>query len=319
MYFRISGTGSYLPPKVLTNDDLSGMVDTNDEWIMQRVGISERHVSETESAADMAVKAAEEALRNSGTAAEEIGLIIAATISGDGVCPTVAGWVEKMIGAHCPSFDISSACSGFIFALETAAGFFARGVKKALVIGAERISKLVDWTDRSTCVIFGDGAGAVVLEACGEEEGMLSSVVRTEGGSDVIEIPLPEGLSPFYAKEAKKQGIFMEGQATFKFAVNAFVQDINRVCGDAGAAVTDLDWIVPHQANIRIVQMAAKKLGLPMEKLYTNIEKVGNLSAASVPCALDWLNRTGALKRGDLVALAAFGGGLSSGAVLFRW
>lgn len=319
MYFKIGGTGSYLPEKILTNDDLSQMVETNDEWIMQRVGISTRHVSVNESAADMAVKAAEAALENSGTKADEIELIIAATISGDGVCPTVAGWVEKMIGAHCPAFDISSACSGFVFALETAAGFFARGVKKALVIGAERISKLIDWTDRSTCVIFGDGAGAAVLEACGEEEGVVSSVIHTEGGNDVINIPLPRGLSPFYTKEEEKLGIMMEGQMTFKFAVNAFVHDITEVCEKAGITAADLDWVVPHQANMRIVQMAAKKLGLPMEKMFTNIEQVGNMSAASVPCALDWLNRSGKLKRGDKIALAAFGGGLSSGAVLLNW
>ncbi len=320
MYFRISGTGSYLPEKILTNDDLSQMVDTNDEWIVQRVGISRRHVSVNESAADMAVKAAEAALENSGVKAEELDLIIAATISNDGVCPTVAGWVEKMLGANCPAFDVSSACSGFIFALDTAAGFFARGgVKKALVLGAERISKLVDWTDRSTCVIFGDGAGAAVLESCGEDEGFMTSVLHTQGGDDVIDIPLHPGLSPFYEKEEPKLGIKMEGQATFKFAVNSFVHDVTDVCTRCGITPADLDWLVPHQANIRIIQMAAKKLGLPTEKLYTNIAEVGNISAASVPCALDWLNRSGKLKRGDKIALAAFGGGLSSGAVFMQW
>jgi len=181
------------------------------------------------------------------------------------------------------------------------------------------MSKLIDWTDRSTCVIFGDGAGAAVLEACAEDEGVLASFITTEGGNDVIDIPQQNGISPFYIKEQKTPKVMMDGQATFKFAVNSFVHDINTVCEKAGIAASSLDWIVPHQANIRIIQMAAKKLGLPVEKLYTNITKVGNMSAASVPCALDWLNRSGELKRGDKIALAAFGGGLSSGAILLNW
>lgn len=319
MHFKITGTGSYLPEKILTNDDLSAMVETSDEWITQRVGISERHVSTHESAADMAIEAAKAALLSSGTDPQELELVIAATLSGDTVCPTVAGWVGKALNVTCPAFDLNSACSGFVFALETAAGFFARGVKKALVIGTERLSKLVDWTDRSTCVIFGDGAGAAVLEACGEDEGMLASVLHTMGGDDVINIFDFPGISPFYEIKERKLGIKMEGQATFKFAVNAFTHDITEACARAGIAVEDLDWVIPHQANLRILSMAAKKLGLPQEKVYTNLSKVGNMGAASVPCALDWIRREGKLKPGDKVAIAAFGGGLSDGAIVFRW
>ncbi|MDD6214284.1 MAG: ketoacyl-ACP synthase III [Firmicutes bacterium] len=317
MSFKIIGTGSCLPEKIVTNDDLANMVETSDEWIVQRVGVKQRHVAVSETAADLALGAALSALENSGTKPDELDLIIAATISGDDICPTVAGSVQSRLGASCPAFDISSACSGFIFALDTAAGFFARGmVKKALVIGAERISKLIDWSDRSTCVIFGDGAGAAVLESGG---GYLNSKLVTKGGDDVIHIPSSHGSSPFFKKELLSPFIFMNGQETFKFAVNTMTCDIKDVVSGAGMTLDDVAYIVPHQANIRIIQFASKKLKQPKEKFFTNLDKYGNTSSASVPIALDELNRSGKLNRGDIIVLSAFGGGLSSGTCLIRW
>ena len=234
MSFKIIGTGSYFPEKVLTNDDLANMVDTSDEWITQRVGVKERHISVNESAADMGFIAAQRALEMSGTSVEELDLIIAASITGDTICPTVAGSVQAKLGAKCPAFDVNSACSGFMFALETAAGFFARGtVKKALVIGAERMSKLVDWTDRNTCVIFGDGAGAAVLEP---GDGYAASKIMTYGEDTVIKITSGTNNSPFYEKEMELCRIHMDGQETFKFAVNAIADGIKEMAETASSS-----------------------------------------------------------------------------------
>ena len=317
MSFRIIGTGSAVPSKTVTNEDLSGRMETSDEWIRTRVGVAERRIATTESTADLAYEAAVKALEMSGISADSLDLIVAATITPDRVCPTTAGTVQARLGASCPAFDISSACSGFLFALETAAGFFARGnTKRALVIGAERISKIIDCTDRSTAVIFGDGAGAAVLEA---GDACLCSELCTMGGDDVIRIPAFGGTSPFTEIEKENPVIFMEGQETFKFAVGAFVDHIRSMADKAGIAVGDIDHIVPHQANERIIRMAARRLKLPDEKFVMNIDRYGNTAAASVPIALDELNRSGKLKSGDLVAMVAFGGGLSSAGCLLRW
>lgn len=320
MGFRILGTGSALPEKILTNDDLSSIVETNDEWIMTRVGVRQRHIAVTESTADLAYEAAVKALDMSGLTPADVDLILCATITPDRVCPTVAGSVQARLGANCPAFDINSACSGFLFALDTAAGFFARGgIRNAIVIGAERISKIIDWTDRSTCVIFGDGAGAAVLGQC-EENRYLCSELVTKGGEDVIKIPAYAGTSIFAdTSDADKPVVFMEGQETFKFAVNALTGHIRSMCEKIGVQVTDIDHIVPHQANIRIISMAARKLGLPMDKFTVNIETTGNTAAASVPIALDEANRAGKLKRDSLIAMTAFGGGLSSAGCVIRW
>lgn len=317
MSFRIIGTGSYLPELSVSNDDIAKMVETSDEWITQRVGVRTRRISQNESAGDMGFLAAQKALEMSGTKPEELDLIVAASISNDTVCPTVAGTVQKKLGASCPAFDINSACSGFIFALDVAAGYFARGkAKKALVLGAERISKYVDWTDRNTCVIFGDGAGAAVLEA---GDGYIESKISTEGDEDIIKIPSGMCESPFYNKEVKPPYMFMNGQQTFKFAVNAMTEGITEVAEKARVSLGDLKYIVPHQANIRIIQYASKRLDIPMEKFFVNIDKYGNTSAASVPIALDELNRSGKLSCGDLIALTAFGGGLSSACCIIKW
>ncbi len=317
MSFRIIGTGSAVPSKILTNDDLSGMMETNDEWIRTRVGVSERRIATTETTSGLAYEAAKRAIDMSGVSPDSIDLILAATISADRVCPTTAGTVQEKLGITCPAFDLNSACSGFLFALETAAGFFARGtVKRVLVIGAERISKIIDWTDRSTAVIFGDGAGAAVLEA---GDAYLCSDIRTYGGDSVIKIPAYAGTSPFTEIEAEPPTVFMEGQETFKFAVNEFVTHITNMAEKRGITPADIDHIVPHQANERIIRMAARRLKLPEEKFVMNIDRFGNTAAASVPIALDELARSGKVKPGDLVAMVAFGGGLSSAGCLVRW
>lgn len=317
MSIKIIGTGAYMPERIVTNDDIAKIVDTSDEWIMQRVGVRERHISETETAADMAVKAAKEAMENANLMPQDIDLIVAATISGETLAPTVAGFVQKEIGAVCPAFDINSACSGFLFALDTAVSFIERGgIRNALVIGAERLSKLVDWSDRSTCVIFGDGAGAVAVTG---GDGYLSSKLFTDGGADVIEIPSFGGSSPFYINDLKHPYIFMNGQETFKFAVNRIVGDIKDVTEKAGLSLDDIDFIVPHQANIRIIEFASKRLKIPMEKFAVNIDKYGNTSSASVAIALDGLRKSGRLKKGDKIAMCAFGGGLSSAACIIEW
>ena len=321
MGFRFLGTGSAAPAKILTNDDLSGMVETSDEWITTRVGVRERRIAVTETTASLAEEAARRALEQSGVSPSELDLIICATITADDVCPSCAGAVQEALGASCPAFDISSACSGFLFALDTAAGFFARGtVKKVLVIGAERISKLLDWTDRSTCVIFGDGAGAAVLEAS-DDDCYLVSELHTAGGSDVIHIPAYQGQSPFrqIPEGERPPVIFMAGQETFKFAVNAMVGHIRSMASKIGKTPEELDFIVPHQANTRIIDFAAKKLNLPAEKFIVTIQNYGNTAAASVPTALDEANRSGRIRRGDLVAMVAFGGGLSSAGAVVRW
>lgn len=317
MGIKILGTGSYLPEKILTNDELSTMVETNDEWITQRVGIKERRVSVTETAADMAVNAAKEALAKAGLSGNDIDLIVCATISSETLCPTVAGMVGAAIGAQCPAFDVSSACSGFLFALDTAAAFIDRGgIRNALVIGAERLSKLVDWSDRSTCVIFGDGAGAAVVT---KGDNYLAHLLFTSGGNEVIEIPSFGGSSPFYKNEPKHPYIFMDGQETFKFAVKKIVDDIKAVLDMAGLTIDDIAYIVPHQANVRIIDYAAKRLKISPDKIFVNIEKVGNTSAASVPIALAQLASSGKLNKGDKIILCAFGGGLSSAACIIEW
>lgn len=317
MSFKILGTGHFVPERVVTNDELSTIVDTSDEWITQRVGVKERRICTNETADELAFRAAQEALNMSNTKPEELDMILCATISGDDASPSMACTVQNMLGASCPSMDISAACSGFIYMLDTAAGFFARKkVKKMLVIGGERISRILDWTDRNTCVIFGDGAGAAVL---GEGDAYLSSKLVARGGDSVIKIPHFGGMSPFYTNELLKPYVFMNGQETFKFAVNAMVCDLADVIRDAGLQQSDIAWVIPHQANIRIIDAASRKLDIPADRFGKNIEKYGNTSAASIPILLDELNREGRFKDGDYLALCSFGGGLSSAACIIRW
>lgn len=316
MGIKIVGSGFYVPENTVTNADMEKLVDTSDEWITQRIGVKQRHISTSESAADMAAKAAENAISRSGIDPSEIDLIIATTITSDSVCPTVAGTVGKAIGAKCPGFDLNSACSGFVFAFDIAEKYIAaNAAKKILIASGERMSKIIDWSDRSTCVIFGDGAGCVIVEA-GE---IYKSVLYTDGGDSVINIPNYDISNPFRKSASEKPYVFMDGGETFKFAVNKIVSDITEVAKTAGLTVGDIDYIIPHQANERIIKYAAKRLGIPIEKFYINIQKYGNTSSASVPMAIAEFARSGIPKSGDTVVLTAFGGGLSGGTCIFSW
>lgn len=317
MSFTVLGTGMYVPDRVVKNDELANFVDTSDEWIQQRVGIRERRVCTNQTAIDLACEAAVRALENSGVQPQELDLILAATVSSEMVSPGVAQMVQHHLGATCMAYDINAACSAFIFLLETAAGYFARGkAKKVLIVGAERMSRIVDWEDRSTCVIFGDGAGAAVL---GEGDGYLDSAFCVKGGDDVIKIPQFIGKSPFFEKEQESPYIHMNGQETFKFAVSSICDDIRALLQRQNLTADDIAYIVPHQANKRIISSAANRLRLPIEKFYIDIERYGNTSSASIPIALDEMNRAGLLRRGDLLLLTAFGGGLASATCLLRW
>ena len=318
MSFQILGTGSFAPEKIVTNDDLSTMVETSDEWITKRVGVKERHVCTTETNTDMGVAAAQAALENAGVRPEELDLIIGATISADTISPGLAGMVQNRIGATCPCFDMNVACPGFLFALDVADGFFARKrAKKVLVVSSERMSGLIDWTDRGTCVIFGDGAGAAVL---GEGDNYLSSTLSTIGGEDVISIPTKWDNSPFYEKELGKNVVHMQGQETYKFAVTSMVRDVRLVMEQAGITGDQVKAVIPHQANYRIINEARRRLPeIAPEKFLMNIDRFGNTSSASEPILLDEANRQGLLQRGDYVVLTAFGGVLSTAACVVRW
>ena len=318
MSFQILGTGSFAPEKIVTNDDLSTMVETSDEWITKRVGVKERHVCTTETNTDMGVAAAQAALENAGVRPEELDLIIGATISADTISPGLAGMVQNRIGATCPCFDMNVACPGFLFALDVADGFFARKrAKKVLVVSSERMSGMIDWTDRGTCVIFGDGAGAAVL---GEGDNYLSSTMSTIGGEDVISIPTKWDNSPFYEKELGKNVVHMQGQETYKFAVTSMVRDVRLVMEQAGITGDQVKAVIPHQANYRIINEARRRLPeIAPEKFLMNIDRFGNTSSASEPILLDEANRQGLLQRGDYVVLTAFGGGLSTAACVIRW
>ena len=316
MSFTVLGTGSCLPQRKVRNDEMASFLDTSDEWITQRVGVRERRVCTTETTADLACRAAEAALEMSGVRSQALDMILCATLSADNAAPSAACSVQAMLGAQCPAMDINAACSGFIYALETAAGFFARGAGKILVIGAERLTRMIDWSDRGTAVIFADGAGAMVL---GEGDSYLSSKLSAKGGGDVLGIPNPAGCSPFYENESPKPYIYMNGPETFKFAVKAMCENITDVVGHAGLAMEEIAWVVPHQANARIIDAAAKKLGIPAERCCKNIERVGNTSAASIPILADEMCRSGKLRGGDIIAMCSFGAGLTSAACVIRW
>lgn len=318
MSFRIIGTGMYVPPKAVTNDDLSQIVETSDEWISKRVGVKERRISENEFTSEMGLKAAQSALEDSGIKVEELDAIFAATVSGETSSPSMSCMIQHGLGATCMALDINAACSAFLFLLETAAAFFAlhKNFKKILVVGAERMSGILDFTDRGTCVIFGDGAGAAVLE---RGENYLDSVITVKGGDDVIKIPHSIGNSPYFDREQDKPFVHMQGQETFKYAVTAISQDITTLLKNNNLTIDDIAWIVPHQANKRIIDFAAKRLGISNSKFFCNIEKYGNTSSASVPIALHELAKSGNLNRGDKIILCAFGGGLSNVACLIEW
>ena len=320
----IAGTGSYLPEKILTNADLEKMVETSDEWIVQRSGIKERHIAaEGETTAMMAVKAAERAMESAGITPEQIDGIIVATTTPDSTFPSVAVKVQAALGiGQCPAFDVQAVCSGFVYAISTANAFIRTGLaSRVLVIGAEKMSSIVDWTDRATCVLFADGAGAVVLEARDmaegegiEGQGILSTHLYADGeGKDLLYV---DGGT---ATTGNAGHIKMEGKEVFKYAVKYLAEIVAEVLAQNRIHPDQIDWLVPHQANIRIIESTAKKLDLPMERVVTTIDRHGNTSAASIPLALDEAVRDGRIQRGQVVLLEAMGGGLTWGAVLLRY
>jgi 3-oxoacyl-[acyl-carrier-protein] synthase III len=318
----VLGCGSYLPSRVLTNAELSRMVDTSDEWIMQRTGIRERHIAaEGETTSDMALAAARAALTAAGVPAESIDLIVLATSTPDNTFPATAVSVQAGLGiTHGAAFDLQAVCSGFVFGLATIDGLLRTGpFKRALVIGSETFSRILDWNDRTTCVLFGDGAGAVVLEAqreagTREDRGILTAHLRSDGRYK-SKLYVDGGPSSTQTVGHLR----MEGRAVFKHAVAMITDVIEDAFKATGYSANDVDWFVPHQANKRIIDDTAKKLGIAPEKVVTTVDKHGNTSAASIPLALTVAVTDGRIKRGDLVMLEAMGGGFTWGAVLLRW
>ena len=319
-YSRIVGTGRYLPERVMTNFDLEKMVDTSDEWIRTRTGVERRHVvAEDQTTSDMCVEAARVAIEDAGVDIAEVDLVIAGTTSPDLIFPNVATLVQHRLGIPaCPAFSLEAACTGFIYALAMADKFVRAGdARCALVLGAECITKLMDWSDRNTCVLFGDGAGAVIVKPS-EEPGLISCHLGADGQyKDLLYYPV--GASKDLAKAGTDEAsIMMTGNEVFKVAVKTLGGIAAETLETAGIDQNELDWLIPHQANIRIIQATAKRLGLPMEKVILTVQDHGNTSAASVPMALDVGIRDGRVKKGQLILMEAFGGGFTWGSVLMR-
>ncbi len=320
-YSRIAGTGRYLPEKVLTNFDLEKIVDTTDEWIRSRTGVERRHCcAPDETTSQMCIEAAKQAMASASVTAADIDMVVIGTTTPDLIFPNIATLVQHELGIPaCPAIGLEAACTGFIYALSTADKFIKCGeAKRALVIGAECITKLVDWSDRNTCVLFGDGAGAVILEAS-DEQGIIGCHLGADGQYKEL-LYYPVGASKNLEKAGTDEAaIMMTGKEVFKVAVSTLGNVASQALEAAGVEQDDLDWLIPHQANIRIIQATAKRLNLPMEKVILTVQDHGNTSAASVPLALDVAVRDGRVQRGQLVLMEAFGGGFTWGSVLMRF
>lgn len=320
-YSRIIGTGSYLPEKVLTNDDLARMVDTSDQWIRERTGIHKRHIaSEGETTCDLAEHAARSAIEASGKQISDIDLIVVATTTPDQIFPSTACLLQSRLGLHgCAAFDLQAVCTGFIYALSVADNFIRTGnAKCALVIGAETFSRILNWEDRGTCILFGDGAGAVVIEQS-EEPGILSTHLHADGDYANL-LHVPAGVSQGY-DTVRQNGAFVEmkGHEVFKMAVNTLGRIVDETLDKNGMKKSDIDWLIPHQANIRIIQATARKLRMSMDQVVVTVHEHGNTSAASVPLALDVAVRDGRIKKGETLLMEAFGGGFTWGSVLAKF
>lgn len=316
IYSRVAGTGSYLPRKILTNADLERMVETTDEWIVTRTGIRERHIAaDDECTSDLSMHAAQAAMESAGVMPQEVDLIIVATTTPDRVFPSTACLLQSKLGiGGCPAFDIQAVCSGFIYALATADQFIKSGSARcALVVGAETMSRITDWSDRSNCVLWGDGAGAVVLKAS-EEPGIISCHLHADGSYAHL-LHVPSGVS----QREGSATIHMEGNPVFKVAVNTLDAIVDETLHANGMDKSQVDWLVPHQANIRIIQATAKKLGMDMDRVVVTVDKHGNTSAASIPLALDAAVRDGRIRRGETLLMEAFGGGFTWGSVLLKY
>ncbi|MCC6303038.1 MAG: ketoacyl-ACP synthase III [Gammaproteobacteria bacterium] len=321
MYARIAGTGSYLPARVLTNAELEKIVDTSDEWIVERTGIRTRHIAaEGETTCDMAEAASRRAIAAAGLEPADIDLIIVATTTPDRVFPSTACLLQQRLGIHGPAaFDLQAVCTGFVYALSVADKFVRTGAaRRALVVGADTLSRIVDWKDRSTCVLFGDGAGAVVLEAS-EAPGILSTHLHADGAYQQM-LMVPEGISQGYDRVRDGNAyIKMQGGEVFKFAVNSLEQIVDETLAANRMQKSDIDWLVPHQANIRIISATARKLRLPLERVVVTVDRHGNTSAASIPLALDVAVRDGRIKRGEILLFEAVGGGFTWGSALVKY
>lgn len=321
----IIGTGSYVPERVMSNAELEKLVETSDEWITTRTGIKERRIAaEGEFTSDMAAKAAQSALENAGITADEVDLILVATVTPDMFFPSTACFVQSKIGAkHAACFDVSAACSGFLYAIEIAQQFItSHTYDTILVIGAEKLSSIVDWTDRNTCVLFGDGAGAAVLRHRGGGHGVISTFMGSDGGlSDILYIPGGGSRFPFTKENADQRlnCIKMNGKETYKHAVISMLDAAHKVLAEANLDSKDLACVIPHQANLRIIEAIAHRMELPLDRFMVNLDRYGNTSAAAVAIALDEANRTGRMKVGDYVLLVVFGGGLTWASSVIQW
>jgi 3-oxoacyl-[acyl-carrier-protein] synthase-3 len=322
---RIVSVGSYLPQRILSNVELESMVDTSDEWITERTGIKERRIAgEGQSTSDLAYEASLIALERAGMKADDIDMIIVATITGDMPFPSTACFLQNKLGAsRAVGFDINATCSGFLYALYIADGFIRSGMKsRILVVGAEVLSRVTDWKDRTTCILFGDGAGAAIVEGTSEDRGIISMSIHSDGSMwELIHIPGGGSRNPAspYTLKNEMHYIRMKGNETFKVAVRTLEEVAVNTLADNGIDPSQLSLLVPHQANLRIIQATADRLNLPMEKVFLNLERYGNTSAASIPIALDEALTTGRIRRGDYILLEAFGGGLTWASALVKW
>tara|TARA_R110001606_G_scaffold395664_2_gene568471 strand:- start:83882 stop:84847 length:966 start_codon:yes stop_codon:yes gene_type:complete len=320
IYSRIAGTGSYLPEKELSNHDLEKMVETSDQWIQDRTGIKKRHiVADDETTTDLAFFAAEKAIEAAGISNDDIDLIIVATTTPTRIFPSTASLVQEKLNitSGCPAFDLQAVCTGFIYALTVADKFIKSGtVKNALIIGAESMSRIVDWTDRDTCVLFGDGSGAVILQAS-EETGILSTHIHCDGQYNAL-LTVPKGPGSAINKEILPY-IEMQGNDVFKVAVRTLSNIVDETLAANNYSKEDVDWLIPHQANIRIIAATAKKLSMSMEQVVVTVHEHGNTSAASIPLALDVAVRDGRIQRGETLLLEAFGGGFTWGSALLKF
>ncbi len=322
IYARIAGTGSYLPEKLLTNEDLAKQVDTSDEWIRSRTGIRERHIAaEGETTGDLGYHAAIRAMEAAGVDASEIDMIVVGTTTPDLIFPSTACLIQARLGANgCAALDVNAACSGFVYALSVADKFIRCGdARTVLVVGAETLSRIVDWTERTTCVLFGDGAGAVVLKA-DTETGILSTHLHADGAKKEL-LWNPVGVSSGFQFDQPNGGsrINMKGNDVFKYAVKALDGVVDETLDSNGLTKHDLDWLIPHQANLRIIEATAKRLDMSMDRVVVTVDRHGNTSSASVPMALDEAVRSGRVQRGQLLLLEAFGGGFTWGSALLRY
>ena len=314
---RILGTGSALPALSVPNAALEQFLDTSDEWIQTRTGIQRRHILSEETLTDLAISAAQRALIDAQMEGSELDLILGTTCRGEQIAPAIACLVQKAIGANCPCMDLNAACTGFLYALDVASAYLESGkAKKILILSAEGMSRLCDWRDRATSVLFGDGAGAVVIDG---QDGLLSIRLSVAEDKDMLYIQPAPGNCPFTKPSLIPPGVHMAGQEVFRFAVSHATEDIGKAAQEAGVDLSNIQWFLLHQANHRILESVRQRLNQPEEKFPNNIHRVGNTSSATIPILLDEMNKEGRLSNGDLIAMCAFGAGLSTGACILRW